>query len=241
MDYRYVFLVGVLPAFFTLWIRRNVLEPEEWAGERGENKLPKISDLFGPEVRKTTLMVLGMASICLTTVWAFLYFSNQVVRSLPEVKKLSKEDQEDIIFWVTVSWTLFNVAANFLGGALSKFIGYRKAMAIMLAGAFCCYFFGYREPHDLATTRWILNLSAFFASGIFAIFPLYIPPLFPTLLRTTGAGFCYNFGRVFAGFGVLYAGQLIGKNFPGIGIFITSALYLVGIILAFFMPQNDRA
>ena len=42
-----------------------------------------------------------------------------------------------------------------------------------------------------------------FFSGLFAIFTMYLPPLFPTLLRTTGAGFCYNFGRIVSATGVV--------------------------------------
>jgi hypothetical protein len=37
-----------------------------------------------------------------------------------------------------------------------------------------------------------------FTSGVFGLFTMYLPPLFPTLLRTTGAGFCYNIGRICA-------------------------------------------
>src|SRR5206468_12972181 len=43
--------------------------------------------------------------------------------------------------------------------------------------------------------------------GLFALFTMYLPPLFPTLLRTTGAGFCYNFGRIVAGLGVVFFGS----------------------------------
>ena len=42
--------------------------------------------------------------------------------------------------------------------------------------------------------------------GVFALFTMYLPPLFPTLLRTTGAGFCYNIGRIAAGFGTVFFG-----------------------------------
>ena len=42
--------------------------------------------------------------------------------------------------------------------------------------------------------------------GVFALFTMYLPPLFPTLLRTTGAGFCYNFGRIVAGLGTVFFG-----------------------------------
>jgi len=45
-----------------------------------------------------------------------------------------------------------------------------------------------------------------FSQGAFALFTMYLPPLFPTLLRTTGAGFCYNIGRTVAAFGVVFFG-----------------------------------
>ena len=45
-----------------------------------------------------------------------------------------------------------------------------------------------------------------FCQGGFALFTMYLPPLFPTLLRTTGAGFCYNIGRITAAFGTVFFG-----------------------------------
>jgi hypothetical protein len=45
-----------------------------------------------------------------------------------------------------------------------------------------------------------------FCQGVFGLFTMYLPPLFPTLLRTTGAGFCYNIGRVAAAFGTVFFG-----------------------------------
>lgn len=240
LDYRYVFLIGVLPAFATIWIRKAVPEPEEWHTQRTTSQMPKVSDLFSKEVRKTTLLVLSMAAICLTTVWAFLFYSNTLVRALPEVKALDKEEQENVLFWTTVMWICANMIANFVSTYLAKWAGYRIAMAVMLSGAFIAYFFGFKEMYDLAATRWILCIAAFFASGIFALFPLYIPPLFPTLLRTTGAGFCYNFGRVFAAFGAFYGGILISGRFPGIGIWFTSFLYIPGVLLALIMPLHKE-
>lgn len=236
LDYRYVFLVGVLPAFVTIWIRKAVPEPEEWQNEKSTESLPSIGTLFGPQIRATTLLTLTMTAICLTTVWSFLFFSNQVVRALPDVKGLAKQDVEEILFWTTILWTSVNIVANFAATYTAKLLGYRNAMALFLTGAFLVFFFGFRTPHDLMTTRIIFCAAACFSLGIFAIFPLYIPPLFPTLLRTTGAGFCYNAGRVAAGFGALYGGQLVGKQFPGMGIWWTSFLYIPGILLALFMP-----
>src|SRR5207237_119829 len=42
--------------------------------------------------------------------------------------------------------------------------------------------------------------------GIFGAFTFYLPELFPARLRATGAGFCYNIGRVFAASGPFVIG-----------------------------------
>ena len=51
---------------------------------------------------------------------------------------------------------------------------------------------------------WLLGPGLF--SGGFALFTMYVPSLFPTLLRTTGAGFCYNIGRIVSAAGVVFFG-----------------------------------
>lgn len=238
-DPRRVFLVGVIPALATFWIRRAVPEPKEWEGARSEQAMPKIGDLFSKAVRGTTLLTLAMTSICLTTVWAFLFFSNQVLRALPEVQAMPKERAESVIFAMTITYTLWNIAGNYFATYLAKLIGHRFAMAALLAVAFVSFYFGFGAPKTLAETGLWLNVAAFTALGIFAIFPLYIPPLFPTLLRTTGAGFSYNFGRVMAGIGTIVGGGITAHQFPGLGIWWISFLYLPGILLALFMPVHD--
>lgn len=238
-DPRYVFLVGIIPALATVWIRRAVPEPEEWQGARKEQTMPKVADLFAPGIRRTTLLTLAMSSICLTTVWAFLFFSAQVVPALAEVKILPKAQIRDVLFAVIITYTLWNIVGNYIATYLAKLIGNRYAMAALLTGAFITFYFGFKEPKSLSETQLWFNLAAFSSLGIFAIFPLYIPPLFPTLLRTFGAGFCYNFGRVAAGIGTLLGGGVIAGKFPGLGIWWVGFLYIPGIAIALMMP-NDQ-
>ncbi len=241
-SHRFVFLVGVLPALATFWIRRAVPEPQEWRDAKKDRAVPKLSELFSPEVRRTTLLTLSLTSICLTTIWAFLYFNNQVLRGLPGVKLLSKQLQDELVMRVTVTYTIWNIVGNFVISYIAKFIGYRKAFALSLTSAFLCFFIGYGSAKDLgATTLWF-NATMFFGTGVFAIFPLYIPPLFPTLLRTTGAGFCYNFGRIVAAIGALTGGLIAAKaGSPNLAIWYAGFLYLPGIILSLFMPELERA
>ena len=73
--------------------------------------------------------------------------------------------------------------------------------------------------------------------GMFALFTMYLPPLFPTLLRTTGAGFCYNIGRIASAMGVVFSATLSsGGDFKKTLIF-ASFLFLPGMVVALFLPE----
>jgi MFS family permease len=234
---RYVFLVGVLPAFLTLWIRRSVSEPDEWTKHRAERGLPKIGDLFRGEVLKTTLYTLVVASLALTTAWTFVYFNPQALRGIPEVSAMSKAQVAELIKNVTIWYSIWNIAGNFLATGLARWLGYRTAFVLMSAGGLLSYVVGFMNPGSLDSFRLWTNLAAIFGLGLFGLFPLYIPPLFPTLLRTTGAGFCYNFGRVVAGAGTLYlAVSTSAQVSPNRAIYYAGLLFIPMMILAFFMP-----
>ena len=236
-DPRYVFLVGIVPALATVWIRKAIPEPEVWEGERKSQEMPPVSALFKGEVLKTTLYTLALTGICLTCVWALLYFSSQVVRGLPEVKAMAKEDVSALISKVTIVYCLWNIAGCYTSSFVARYVGYRKAFALFMACSGIAYYFGFKDTLSLDATRWWLNIAFFFSSGIFALFPLYVPPLFPTLVRTTGAGFSYNFGRLVAGIGTFVFGMATSKALsPSHAIWYASFLYIPGVILAFFVP-----
>jgi hypothetical protein len=86
-----------------------------------------------------------------------------------------------------------------------------------------------------------------FFSGIFALFTMYLPPLFPTLLRTTGAGFCYNIGRIITGIGVVLLGYWAvsqGGQQQGnlrLPLLYSSFLFIPAMIGALALPELKDA
>ena len=90
VEHKYIFLIGVLPALFTLWIRRAVPEPEEWVQNKSSQVMPKVSELFGKKVLPTTFKVLMMSTITLLGAWTILYFGPGLIRSHVENKGLAK-------------------------------------------------------------------------------------------------------------------------------------------------------
>lgn len=240
LEPRYVFIVGVVPALATFWIRKAVQEPSEWKGELERKSVPSISQLFKRGVLHTTLLTLTLCSIALTTVWAFLYFAPQTIQTLGKELAMDKAAIAKVAFSLTIGYTLWNIAGNFFATYLSKLAGFRLAFLIMITGAFASFFFGFRETRTLDELALWFNLCAFFSLGIFGIFPLYIPPLFPTLLRTTGAGFSYNFGRVISGVVLIYLGLGAAKVSPMNAIYLVGFLYLPGLAVALFMPELPK-
>ncbi|MCX8108094.1 MAG: MFS transporter, partial [Verrucomicrobiae bacterium] len=219
---RWVFLVGVLPALLVFWIRRHVPEPEEWSSARtgaGKNA-PRLIDLFRGDVLWTTVKAVLVCAPALTGWWAFLFWHAQHLRNLPELAGWDNTAREQLVsqaFFLVIS---VSMAGNFFGGWLARVLGFRRALVVMFGGMFLAETGSFYEPRGYQSlVRFWFPMVGFF-SGVFALFTMYLPPLFPTLLRTTGAGFCFNIGRLFSAVGTVVFGL-----FSRVGDFRLALLY----------------
>jgi MFS family permease len=239
--HRTVFLVGVLPAFLVLWIRRAVPEPEEWQGakRRSAAAAPGFLELFRGPVRRITMLTLLVCSLALTAHWAFLFWYVQQLRTIPEVASWEDADRSRLVsaaVWVVV---LASVAGNFLAALLARWLKYRRAIAILCV-AYCGSLlatYGVPRGHQ---DLWLGLVAIGLCQGVFALFTMYLPPLFPTLLRTTGAGFCYNVGRIAAGLGTVVFGLLAPVDDPRLAITYAGLLFLPAAGLAWMLPETPE-
>jgi MFS family permease len=234
---RYVFLVGVLPALLVFWIRRHVPETEEWqAAQKSTERVPGIADLFRGPVRRTTLLVISVCAASLSGWWAFMFWNLQHVRALPEVQALAPVAVGQLTSRTFATIIGVSIFGNFFAGWLARRFGYRRAIVLMFIGFFCASLATYSIVHPLSTLLWLLPCVGFF-SGVFGLFTMYLPPLFPTLLRTTGAGFCYNIGRIFAAFGTVFFGLISPVGDLRVSLFYVSFLYLLALPFALLLPD----
>lgn len=241
-DPRWVFLIGVVPALFVFWIRKNVPEPACWHAAAAGTVPARVGELFSRSVIGTTLVLSTFISLCLVTVWIFIFFTPQVVRSLPGVRPLNMAEQTKTVTAVTLIYFTANIAGNFLATYLSRRIGARRAFATLLTVACAALLLGFYAPGSATTlTLW----AAVFATtglGLFAIFPLYIPPQFPTLLRTLGSGFAYNVGRVACAAGTVFAGTIAASTGgPARAVFYAALLLVPAIVLCRLLPHDREA
>ena len=239
---KYVFLVGVMPAFIVFWIRRAVPEPAEWHAARlnAGTAAPRVMDLFRGSVRRITFLTIAVCAFSLSGWWAFMFWINQHWENLPEVATWTVREREQFASGAFFGIIGISILGNFFAGWLAKRIGYRRAISLMCLGLFATMFGGFIVPRaQWSLMPWVLGTGFF--SGVFGLFTMYLPPLFPVLLRTTGAGFCYNIGRVFAAVGTLLFGLSAKAADFRPALLIVGFLFLPAMLVAWFMPDLDDA
>ena len=235
---RELFLIGVLPALLVFWIRRAVPETDEWqaAQKNSAHKPPKLRELFSGTVRRVTLWTMVVCGISLTAHWAFMFWHVQHLRNLPEVLGMTVEAKNKLASQAMYIVIGSSIAGNFFSGWLARLIGYRAAIGstffvyfVVMVGAYCVA----RDHHALL---WWFPLIGF-CQGVFGLFTMYLPPLFPTLLRTTGAGFCYNIGRAVSAVGVVFFGLFSKVGDHRLALFYAGFLFLPAACVSFLMPK----
>ena len=168
---------------------------------------------------------------------------NYVDRQMLGVLKGTLHDE---IGWTEISYSnivaCFQLAYAFgyLGfGPLADRFGRRPVFAFMCLGSLIMLPVTYLVPSSYIGVLMLLPILGFFNNGIFSGFPIYLPELYPTQLRATGAGFCFNAGRVLASASPLLTGWLVTT----LGSFSRAAstialIYLLGLIVLLCAPET---
>jgi hypothetical protein len=168
-----------------------------------------------------------------------MFWQQSYIRSLAEVGNLKADKDHATVMallWIMVG----SLIGNFAAVALAKSLGYGKAIALMLAGYFGVMWFTFSGVHSLDATY---GLFAFIGlmQGCFGLFTMCLPPLFPVLLRSTGAGFCYNIGRVLSAVGVVFFGifNKVQGDFAGV-LLMASWLFIPAAVFALLLPEPGK-
>lgn len=261
--WKYMFLVGALPAFLCVFIQIRLKEPEKWvkareAGKAAGVKFGSYSALLG-DLRWRKNALLGML-LCVAGViglWGIGFFSPELVgdvmqRSLEKQGVAADKIVGEKTFWIGVNSIVQNIGA-FAGMLLfTKFaqsLGRKKAFAIAYIAALVATV-GYFQLFNGKGDIWMSAIMGGCQLALFAGFAIYLPELFPTSLRSTGTSFCYNVGRFVAATGPFTLGSLqatlkAGATTPEAKLdafrdacTYMSAIFVIGLIALMFMPET---
>jgi len=242
-SWRYVFLFGLFPAAIAFVVRVFVKEPERWKQLDGMGK-PRIRELFSDRYLRFTISGLSMAVIALITWWSCNAFIPLVAKGLAQHAALQMQNLDAVAIeelgheWIRTATTCFNLGG--VTGALltipaAKLLGRKKMFLIYLAFSAVAITIAFglnMDPHTRLFMYLPIGLST---QGMFGCFTFYLPELYPTRLRATGAGFTFNMGRVIAAGGPFLVGGIAAS-----GATVETSMYvllwvaavpLVGILL----------
>jgi len=237
---RWVFLVGVVPALLVFWIRRHVPEPETWQRAGAAHAKPGARELFRGDVWSTTLRTTVVCALGLSAWWLFMFWHPQHFRKLLGAEGVPAGEMTRLI---SASFFLVNflaIVGNFAAGFLALRLGNRRAIVVFFAGLALALIGAFAVPRSFGALAWFWCPAIGFFSGVFGLFTMYLPPLFPTLLRTTGAGFCYNIGRIAAAVASLVFGLYapVG-DFRG-GLLWAGGLALGAMLFSCWLPVRTH-
>jgi MFS family permease len=165
-----------------------------------------------------------------------MFWNPQHLRNLPDLAVWSPEQKQKLVAVNFATIIAVSCFGNFFAGWLATKIGYRRTIAWMCVGLVGGFVGAYVPARTHETLILWTPVIGFF-SGMFGLFTMYMPPLFPTLLRTTGAGFCYNIGRIAAAVGTIYSGYFSTLGGFRIVLLGVGFLFVPTIIVSFFLPE----
>ena len=236
-SWRYVFLCGLIPALAAWVVRLFVKEPDKWKTAAASAPRPSFRELFRGETRALTLSGFSMAVIALIAWWtvnAFLpIVSTGLAQATARTQGLDRAATLGLVeHWKALATNVFNLG-GLIGTLLTipaaKVMGRRKMFAIyyLLSGLAVLATFGLDlSPLSRLYMYFLIGLTVF---GVFGSFTYYLPELFPTRLRGTGAGFCYNVGRFIAAAGPFLVGTVAARGANSLQTAL-GALFWVGVV-----------
>lgn len=248
-SWRTLFIYASIPAYFTLvFIWLFVKESPVWLANRefmrNNTDKGRLMEIFRPQYLKTTLLGLSISILGMYGYWIITTFMPAYLQNILNVRI----DQAPVfVIWIGIGATIGYLAY----GYLAESIGRRLSFAVFFAGmAIMVPVFAYSvtlmpltDGKLLLTTQNVITLGTLaallgFFTGYFSGFGAWYSELFPTSIRSTASGFCFNFGRVGAIGGI----KLVPVLIPLIGftatISLASVSYVIAAVMVFTLQET---
>jgi MFS family permease len=235
LGWRALFAVGVIPALLAVWIRRKVAEPEIWRRGRGEKRRPLGEILRAPYLRN------AVAATVLTTSVLFAYWG--LFTWVPAYLASPVESGGAGMGIVRSSgWIIPMQVGAFLGyvlfGVLADRLGRRPVFIAFVVGAAVLVPVYGRMALQPAVLMLLGPLIGFFGHGYFSVFGAMLAELFPSAIRGTAQGLCYNLGRAVSALAPFVIGALADRHGIGSALALTSAFFLAAAGLIMLLPET---
>ncbi len=235
--WRGVFFVGILPAFFTLWVRRRVDEPSIWklSREKAAAARSRFSDIFRGGMLRLTAAVTIMNAFTMFAWWGFNQWLPTYLREPVAAGGIGLSARSMAAFVVAMQVGMWFGYVTF--GFIADAIGRKRAYVIytVVAAALILVYISVRAPVALLALG---PFVAFFATGYFSGFGAVTAEIYPTDIRATAQGFTYNIGRIASAAAPWVVGTLAQtRGFP-FALSLTSVAFLLAAATWIWIPET---
>ncbi len=253
VSWRWVYVVGIAPALLVVIIRLFIREPQKWQDARAETaadptkELGSIRDLFTlPGVSRNTWAALLIALAGVLGLWGIGYFQPDLISKVMQAAGASESDIQRAKSTVFFIFQIGGFIGMYSYAAASERIGRKAALLIIYICVLAVVQGAFWTIHSVTHAyAWAFFLGLFTLSP-FSAFAVYFPELFPTRLRSTGVGVCYNCARLLAAVGIFYVGSIAASfSRPGDPVFgyrmaasIMSVIYIFGFVGLALAPET---
>jgi MFS family permease len=243
----WMLLVGSAPAVLGVAILLFVPESPRWRAAVGRTAAPSapLAEVFRPPLLSVTLLGIGLGAIPIVGTaananWTIPWTDQVAQQRAAETGQKKPKDDKALTMMTRNSGA---IVGSFFGGLIASVVGRRLTYFLISLGAFAlsCVVFGMLDPGH----AWF-QVFVFFLGLVgvtyFGWLPLFLPELFPTRVRATGAGVSFNTGRIVAGVVVLSAGAmvaLLGGSYARIGLW-SGTIYVAGMALIWLAPLQRQ-
>jgi MFS family permease len=235
--WRAVFFVGVLPAFFTLWVRRSVEEPDVWKRTRTSNSsaFGGFVELFRGRLLQSTIVLTLMNACCLFAWWGFNLWVPAYL-SLPVAKGgigLTTTAMSVIVIVMQVGMWFGYVTFGFVSDAVGRKKTY---ITYLLTASILLLIFGMTRTPILLL---ILGpFVAFFGTGYYTGFAAVTAETYETKVRATAQGFTYNAGRIVSAAAPFTVGSLAQRHGFGAAFAVGALSFLLAAFFWIWIPET---
>jgi MFS family permease len=235
--WRVVFMVGLLPALLTLWIRQGVEESEVWLQSRAQahHRTESIKDVFHGRLGKTTALLTLLSTSTIFAYWGLNLWVPAYLSLEPSRGGLGLGTALTTLLVVTMQVGTFFGYVSF--GYVADAVGRRRAfVTYILIAAVLTLLYG------MTTNPWMLlvlgPVVAFFGTGFFSGFGTVTAEIYPTPIRAVAQGFTFNVGRLGSAVAPFLVGSMAQTQGFGVAFSMLAGALLIGAATWIWLPET---
>jgi len=242
LGWRGMFFLGILPALLIAYLRTNVPEPKRARSSAAVQ--PSFAALFAPGQAQSTWAAATLLAVIIFGLWSSNFWAPTVIITKLTAAGATPAHAQQMGAVAGLITNVGTLAGCLLMPWITGALGSRRWTAVLffvgsLVSVVASYELAIARLDNLTLFMILLPILGFFTNGVFGLFTIWLPEMFPSALRGAGSGFAFSLGRVLGAAGPTLIGALAAAtgSFP-LAISLLSLIYVVGLPFIALAPET---